>query len=290
MIEFIKAIILGIIQGITEWLPVSSTGHMILFNAFWPMEASVSSVPSEQAFWGLFLVVIQLASILAVCILYFHKLNPFSPRKSVSEKKQTWNLWMHVLVGSIPAGVVGLALNDWIESKMQTALVVAIMLIVYGVIFLLIENRKKKPEIRSLEQIDYKTAFLIGVFQMLAMIPGTSRSGATIIGAVLLGCSRYIASEFSFFCAIPAMLGASGLRVLKFLMEYGFGALTMQHYLLLAVAMLASFIVSVFAIRFLMSYIRKHDFKVFGYYRIVIGLLILGCIFILELPLSAAGV
>lgn len=269
IVELIKVVLIGIIQGITEWLPISSTGHMILFNSIWPMEISIQN----PRFWGLFLVVIQFGSILAVVLLYFHKLNPFSRRKSITERRQTWVLWEKVLIASLPAAVLGLALNDWIESKMQTVPVVAVMLIVYGIFFLMMENRKKTPVIRSLSQIDVKTALGIGFFQVLAMIPGTSRSGATILGATLLGTDRKIASEFSFFCAIPVMLGASSLKLLLYFMD---GKMpTGEEWMLLAVAMIVSFIVSVFAIRMLLNYIRKHDFKVFGYYRIVLGAVIL---------------
>lgn len=278
LIELLKTVILGIIQGITEWLPISSTGHMILFNSFFPMEISLGKSAEAQAFWGMFLVVIQLASIAAVCLLYFHKLNPFSPRKSVHEKRQTWSLWFHVAVASIPLGVIGLLINDFVEEKLQTAVVVAIMLIIYGIAFLVQENRKRKPMITRLDQIDYKTAFSIGFFQLLAVIPGTSRSGASILGGTLFGCSRPIASEFSFFCAIPAMIGASGYKLLKYVMKFGF-SFTGEQMLIMAVAMIVSFIVSVFAIRFLMNYIRKHDFKAFGYYRIIVGILILICYF-----------
>lgn len=276
MIEIIKAVIIGIIQGISEWLPISSTGHMIIFNSFFPMNISLGYTAQSQAFWGLFLVVIQLSSIAAVLIIYFHKLNPFSPKKSKVQKQMTFNLWLHVLVASVPAAVVGLALNDWIESKMQTVIVVAVALIVYGVFFILMEQRQKKSHINTVETIDYKTAFLIGAFQLLAIIPGTSRSGATILGAVLLGCSRMAASEFSFFCAIPAMVGASGIRLIKYLSTYGVD-FNSEQIIILTVASVVSFVVSIAAIKYFMQYIRKHDFKVFGYYRIVLGTILILC-------------
>ncbi len=211
IVELIKAIILGIIQGITEWLPVSSTGHMILFDSFWPMDASQFS--GGRAFIDLFLVVIQFGSILAVLVLYFHKLNPFSPKKTSVEKRQTLSLWGKVLIATIPAGIVGLLFDDLINEYFYNAVVVAIMLIAYGVFFLLVEGRGRQPKIRAYNQLHGKTLLLIGVFQMLALIPGTSRSGATILGAVLLGCSRSVAAEFSFFLAIPTMLGASGIKI-----------------------------------------------------------------------------
>ena len=270
IVELIKTVLFGIIQGITEWLPISSTGHMILFNSIWPMELSLEN----PRFWGLFLVVIQFGSILAVVLLYFHKLNPFSRRKSISERRATWTLWEKVLIASLPAAVLGLLLNDWIESKMQNALVVAIMLIVYGVLFLVMESKKRHAVIRRLSEIDVKTSLGIGFFQVLAMIPGTSRSGATILGASLLGTDRKIASEFSFFCAIPVMLGASGLKIFKYVWD-GNPIPSGEEMTILLVAMAVSFIVSVFAIRMLLSYIRRHDFKIFGYYRIILGVAIL---------------
>lgn len=282
MIELIKAIILGIVEGITEWLPISSTGHMILFNSFFPMKISMD----DPAFWNLFLVVIQLGAILAVCVLYFHKLNPFSPKKNKEEKRHTIDLWLHVAVASLPAAVIGLLFNDMIEEKFQTPIVVAMMLIIYGVLFIIVEKMSKKTSISQMGQLSYKTALYIGAFQVLALIPGTSRSGATILGAILLGCSRVVASEFSFFCAIPVMLGASGLKVLKYIMKHGF-SVGLENIAILLIAMIVAFVVSVIAIRFLMGYIKKHDFKIFGYYRIAIGVIILFCVFGLGLQLSA---
>ncbi len=261
--EIIKAVFFGIIQGITEWLPISSTGHMILWNELLPLNCT-------EAFWNTFLVVIQLGSILAVVVLYFHKLNPFSPRKNPQQKRATWDIWFKVVVAAVPAGVVGVLFDEKIE-RFNTPVVVAATLILYGVFFILIENRKRTPQTASVAQLSYKTAFLIGVFQILALIPGTSRSGATILGAILLGCSRVAASEFSFFLAIPMMFGASFVKLLK--IGFSFSGLELG---VLLTGSVVAFLVSVFAIRFLMSYIRKHDFKVFGWYRIALGILVLG--------------
>lgn len=278
IIEFLKVIVIGVIQGITEWLPISSTGHMLLFNSFFPLELS-----ENAEFWNMFLVVIQLGSIMAVLLLYFNKLNPFSKKKSEKQKKDTFDLWLKVLVASVPAAVLGLLFNDVIEEKLSIAPVIAVALVVYGVFFILIENRNKEPKITSFKQMTYQTAFMIGMFQVLALIPGTSRSGSTILGAVLLGTSRYVASEFSFFCAIPVMFGASGLKILKMVLK---GVhVTGGQVFLLVVGTLVAFIVSLFVIKFLMSYIKKHDFKIFGVYRIALGIFILFCLYILQLPL-----
>lgn len=277
--EIIKAAILGVIQGITEWLPVSSTGHMILFDSFWPMDPSQYS--GGQDFINLFLVVIQFGSILAVLTLYFHKLNPFSARKSTIEKKETFSLWGKVLVGVIPAGVIGILFDDLINKYCYNAIVISVMLILYGIFFLILESRKYSPTISSFDNLSYKTALLIGIFQVLALIPGTSRSGATILGAVLIGTSRYIAAEFSFFLAIPTMLGASLLKILEYFIDYGFG-FTGVELAVLITGMVIAFAVSLFAIAFLMKFIQKHDFKPFGYYRIALG--------VLALILSVVGV
>lgn len=268
-LELLKAAFFGIVQGITEWLPISSTGHMILFEQFIHMNVS-------KDFWDMFLVVIQFGSILAVVLLYFHKLNPFSPRKSPVQKRDTWSLWGKVLVAVIPAAVIGLLFDDFITDKLYGYVTVAITLIVYGIAFIIVENmdRTKHPTIRNFEQLDYKTALFIGVFQILALIPGTSRSGSTIIGATLLGCSRYVATEFSFFLAVPVMLGASLLKIVKFFIKTGIG-FTGTEVGILLVGMIVAFVVSVFAIKFLMGYIRKHDFKAFGYYRIVLGIIVI---------------
>lgn len=266
-IEILKSIVLGIVQGITEWLPVSSTGHMILVNQF------MDFMSQNKDFRDLFLVVIQFGSILAVVTIYFHKLNPFSPKKTDTEKKDTLSLWAKVLVGCVPAGIIGLLFDDFIDTYLYQAYVVAATLIIYGIAFIVIESRKKETKINDLSTLDYKTAALIGVFQILALIPGTSRSGSTILGAVILGTSRFVATEFSFFLAVPIMLGASGLKILKYFVEFGmFGA---QEFFLLLIGMAVAYIVSVIAIKFLVGYIKKNDFKAFGYYRIVLGVLVI---------------
>ncbi len=269
MFEILKTIILGIVQGITEWLPVSSTGHMILVNEFIKLDVT-------PAFWKLFSVVIQFGSIMAVLLLYFHRLNPFSPKKDAAAKKGTWQLWFKVCAAVLPAAVIGLLFDDYIDSVLSGYVTVSIMLIVYGVLFIVIENsRKGKPTvINSVADLSYKQALVIGVFQMLALIPGTSRSGATIVGSLLIGCSRTFASEFSFFLAIPTMAGASGLRLLKYVLESGL-SFTGMELAILAVGMLTAFVVSVIAIRGLMAFVKKHDFKAFGYYRIALGVLVL---------------
>lgn len=262
--EMIKVIILGIVEGITEWLPISSTGHMILVDEFIKLNAS-------EEFKEMFLVVIQLGAILAVCLLFFHKLNPFSPSKSGRERKETIQLWAKVIVGCLPAAVIGLAFDDIIDARFYNPQTVAFTLILYGVLFIVVENynKKRKPAIRRLSQMSYKVALFIGLFQVLALIPGTSRSGATILGAILLGTSRYVATEFSFFLSIPVMFGASLLKVLKFGFHY-----TGQEVLILLTGMAVAFIVSIFAIRFLVGYIKKNDFKAFGIYRIVLGIIV----------------
>lgn len=263
IIEILKAVVFGIIQGITEWLPISSTGHLLLFNEFLNLDCS-------EEFLNMFKVVIQFGSILAVVVLYFHKLNPLSPRKTKMQRRDTMTLWAKVIVGVIPAGVIGLLFEDIIDSYLSTPIVIALALIIYGILFIIIENMNKSPKISSLSEISFKTALLIGCFQVLALIPGTSRSGSTILGAVLLGTSRAVASEFSFFLAIPVMLGASALKILGF----GFN-LSPTEWAVLITGTLVSFLVSVAAIKFLMNYIRKHDFKAFGYYRIILGALVL---------------
>ena len=271
IIEILKAIAQGIVEGITEWLPVSSTGHILLLDAFWKMNAS-------DAFFDVFKVVIQLGAIFAVVVLYFNKLNPFSPRKSADEKKGTWVLWSKVLVASIPAAVVGLALDDLIDGVLSTPVVIATALIVYGIAFILMESRKNHAaKVETVEDITYKHAFGIGAFQMLALIPGTSRSGSTILGASLLGTSRTAAAEFSFFMAIPVMLGASGLKLVDALLLEGV-TFTGEEWILLAVATVVSFIVSLLVIRGLMAFIKKHSFKPFGWYRIALGAVVLLCV------------
>lgn len=266
-IEILKVIILGIVEGITEWLPISSTGHMILVDEFIKLNMSAE-------FKEMFFVVIQLGAILAVILLYFHKLNPFSPKKNKQEKQDTMSLWFKVIVGVAPAGVIGVLFDDKLNEIFYNYQTVAVMLIIYGILFILIENRNKNqnklPQIKHFSQLTYQTALWIGVFQILALIPGTSRSGATIIGAMLLGTSRYIAAEYTFFLAIPVMFGASFIKLLKF----GF-VFTSAEVMILLIGMLVAFVVSVGAIKFLMGYIKKHDFKVFGYYRIVLGIVVL---------------
>jgi undecaprenyl-diphosphatase len=263
--EIIKTIIIGIVEGITEWLPISSTGHMILIDEWIQLNVS-------EAFMEMFLVVIQLGAILAVVVLFFHKLNPLAPSKSKQEKKNTWEIWFKVLVGIIPAAVIGILFEDWLYDTLYNYITVAIMLVIYGVLFIIIENKHKdsKPQINSFVDLSYKTAFLIGLFQVLALIPGTSRSGATILGAIMLGTSRYIAAEFSFFLSIPVMFGASFIKLLGF----GF-SFSGNEIVILLVGMITAFIVSIVTIRFLLGFIKNHDFKVFGWYRIVLGILVI---------------
>lgn len=264
-IEILKAIFLGIVEGITEWLPISSTGHMILVDEFLNLNVS-------DSFKEMFFVVIQLGAILAVLYIYFHKLNPFSPKKTKKENHQTMVLWFKVIAACIPAGVIGILFDDWIDKVFYNYFVVAVTLILYGILFIYIENTNENREMKytSLQKLPYKTAFIIGLFQVLALIPGTSRSGATIVGAMLVGTSRVVATEFTFFLAIPVMLGASVLKLLKF----GFN-FSSEELILLGTGTFVSFIVSVFAIKFLVGYIKKNDFKPFGYYRIVLGALVL---------------
>lgn len=264
VLNFIRAFVYGVIQGITEWLPISSTGHLILANEipFFKLDGI------SQDFFNMFIVVIQLASILAVILIYFNKLNPFSKH---GLKKDTMQMWFKVIIGVIPAAVAGFLLDDFISGYINdNPFVIAAALIVYGVLFIVIENRKRQPKIDSIDSLTYKTALLIGVFQVLALIPGTSRSGSTILGAIILGTSRTVAAEFSFFLAIPVMFGASFLKLVK----YGF-AFTQPELFVLIVGFLTSFAVSYFAIKFLVSYIKKHDFKAFGYYRIVLGIVVI---------------
>lgn len=262
IIDMIKSVILGIVEGITEWLPISSTGHMILVNSF--IKNTDSFTASD-----LYLYVIQLGAILAVVTLYFKKLNPFAPSKTTKEKAGTWQMWFKVLVACLPAAVIGLLLDPVME-RIENAWVVAAMLIVYGIGFILVENMNKKEKVTDMNSMTYKTAFLIGMFQVLSIIPGTSRSGATILGAIILGCSRSLAAEFSFFLAIPVMFGVSLLKILK----YGLN-MPSADWAVLLVGMAVAYIVSALAIKFLMEYVRKHDFKAFGWYRIVLGIIVL---------------
>ena len=268
MIEILKAILFGIVEGITEWLPISSTGHLILLNEFVNLEMS-------DAFRSMFDVVIQLGAILAVIVLFFHKLNPFSPKKDKRQKRRTWELWAKVIVAIIPSGLVGIVLDDWMDAHLHNAVVVSIALIVYGVAFIWVERRNSghAPRLKNVYEIDYKTALLIGAFQCLSLIPGTSRSGSTILGGILVGVSRAAASEFSFFMAIPTMLGASAIKLLKFLVS-GVTATGMEIAVLI-VGCLVSFLVSLVVIKKLMAYVRKHSFSAFGVYRIVLGVIVL---------------
>ena len=264
MLDILKAIIFGIVEGITEWLPISSTGHLILMEELLKMSQG-------DEFFEMFQVVIQLGAILAVIVIYFHKLNPFSPKKTQKQKMLTWQIWIKVVIGCVPAGVIGLLFNKQIDKLLYHWYVVAIMLIVYGILFIIVENyqKDKTHQVTKFSQLTIPMILIIGVFQMLALIPGTSRSGATIVGALMIGVSRSLAAEYTFFLAIPVMFGASFVKLL----DFGFNFTAMQVVVLL-VGMIVSFAVSIVAIKFLMSYIRKNDFKVFGYYRIVLGVIV----------------
>ena len=262
MLEILKSIVLGIVEGITEWLPISSTGHMILVNKF---------MGTDSGFFDsqIFLYVIQLGAILAIATIYFKKLNPFSPSKTKEERTSTWQMWFKVVIACIPAAVAGLLLNDYMDS-ISTPIMVSVMLIIYGIAFILIEKKNKKPMISDMNNLSYKTALYIGLFQVLSIIPGTSRSGATILGAILLGTSRELAAEFSFFLAIPIMFGVSLLKIVT-----NTYVMTAQEWILLIVAMAVAYVVSMLAVKFLVKYVREHDFKVFGVYRIVLGVIVI---------------
>ena len=269
MIELLKAVLFGIVEGITEWLPVSSTGHLILLNEFVTLNMS-------EDFNSMFDVVIQLGAILAVIVLFFHKLNPFAPSKSAGEKKQTWQLWFKVVAAIIPSGIVGVLFDDWMDAHLHNGIVVAIALIVYGIAFILVERRNQGKYVKAISDvhdISYKTALMIGLFQCLSLVPGTSRSGSTILGAILIGVGRGAGAEFSFFMAIPTMLGASAIKGLKFLLS-GVEA-TGTEIGVLIVGCIVSFVVSLLVIRGLMEYVRKHSFSAFGVYRIVLGVVVL---------------
>ena len=268
-IEILKAVLFGIVEGITEWLPVSSTGHLILLNEFVNLNVT-------KEFQSMFDVVIQLGAILAVYALFFRKLNPFDRDKNELQKKQTWNLWFKVIAAIIPSGVVGVLFDDWMDEHLHTATVVAIALIVYGVAFILVERRNegKEPKISDVHEIGLNTAMIIGLSQCLSLIPGTSRSGSTILGGILVGVSRGAAAEFSFFMAIPTMLGASAIKLLKFFLKgAGFTAMDLM---ILLVGCTVSYIVSLLVIKGLMAYVRKHSFSAFGVYRIILGIAVLG--------------
>ena len=264
LVEVLKIIVLGIVEGFTEWLPISSTGHMILVEEFLHMSTSAE-------FNSMFRVVIQLGAIMAVVVLYFHKLNPFSKHKTAKQKRMTMNLWCKIIVACLPAAVLGLLFDDVLDKYLYNYVVVALMLIIYGIFFIIEKkNANTRPAITKLSQMTYSTAFGIGLFQVLALVPGTSRSGATILGALMLGTSRFVATEFTFYLAIPVMFGASALKIIKFGFHY-----TALEVAILLVGCLVAFVVSIVAIKFLLSYLKKNDFKVFGYYRIVLGILVL---------------
>ena len=268
ILEILKAVLFGIVEGITEWLPISSTGHMILLDEFIKLDVT-------PEFYEMFQVVIQLGAIAAVLLLFFHKLNPFSPKKGEIEKKQTWELWFKVVVAVIPSAVLGLLFDDWMDENLYNYFVVAIALVVYGAAFIFVETQNKglAPRVADVHQIDYRTALLIGAFQCLSLIPGTSRSGSTILGGILLGVSRPAAAEFSFFLAIPTMLGASALKLLKYLFEGMIPSLT--EISVLIVGCIVSFVVSLLVIRGLMEYVRKRSFSAFGVYRIILGAVVI---------------
>ena len=296
--EILKAALFGLVEGITEWLPISSTGHMLLLDQFVTLDVS-------RDFWDMFLVVIQLGAILAVCVLFFHQLNPFSGTKSAEEKRGTWRLWAQIVVACLPAAIVGIPLDDWMEEHLSSPFVIAAALIVYGVIFIVIETRRAHraqavaaagagqgrhmaaadpyaspselagadARVTSIEELGWKTDIGIGIFQVLSIVPGTSRSGSTIIGGLLLGCSRTVAAEFTFYLAVPVMFGASGLRLVKFFLKGN--TFAMDETVILLVGCAVAFVVSLVAIRFLMSFVKKHDFKPFGWYRIILGVAVI---------------
>lgn len=267
MIEYLKAILFGIIEGITEWLPISSTGHMILLNEFINLNVS-------PEFYKLFEVIIQLGAIMAVVVMYFKTIFPWGFGKSKTDTKNTLNLWGKIIVACLPAAVIGLFFDDWMDEHLYNGIVVSIALIVYGIIFVIIENKKFKKKTKSLNDITYKQALEIGTFQLLSLVPGTSRSGSTIIGGLLLGLERSVVAEFTFILGIPVMAGASLLKVVKYILDIGF-VFSSTELLLLFVGCITAYVISLFIIRFLISYVRKHDFKVFGYYRIALGIIVL---------------
>lgn len=273
ILELIKVVIIGIVEGITEWLPISSTGHMLLVDEFLQLNMS-------EAFKEMFFVVIQLGAILAVVVMFWGKMFPFGFREKPIIKKDIFSIWFKVLIACIPSGIMGVLFDDFLEAHFGTPVVIAAMLIFYGVLFIVIEawNKKRKPRVNTLAEINYKTAFTIGMFQVLSLIPGTSRSGATIIGALIIGVSRVAAAEFSFFLAIPTMFGASAFKLLKFGFDF-----TGTELLTLVFGMVVAFLVSILAIKFLMGYIRKHDFRAFGWYRIVLGVIVLLCEYVMDI-------
>lgn len=298
IIELFKAALFGVVEGITEWLPISSTGHMLLLNQFVPLDVSAD-------FWDMFLVVIQLGAIIAVLVLFFHRLNPFSGTKTRLERRNTWTLWAKTIVACLPAAVIGIPLDNWMEENLGSPYVIAVALIVYGIAFIVIEGMRERraaaiesvpsgaprhlalstqpkspteladanARVQELDDLDWKTAIGIGVFQVLSIVPGTSRSGSTIIGGLILGCSRTVAAEFTFFLAIPVMVGASGLRLVKYFLKGN--SFTTNEVAILGVGCAVAFLVSLVAIRFLMGFVRRHDFKPFGWYRIVLGAVVI---------------
>ena len=269
MLEIFKSILFGIVEGITEWLPISSTGHMILLDEFIKIKFQT------PGFYELFQVVIQLGAILAVVLMYFKTICPFGFGKDKQERKDTWNLWGKILVACLPAAIIGILFDDWLDEHLYNSVVVSLALIIYGIIFIVIESKQiGKRTTKELNDITYKQAVGVGCFQLLSLIPGTSRSGSTIIGGLILGLERSVAASFTFFLAIPVMAGASLLKLVKYVLETGF-TFVASDLLLLGVGCLVAFIVSILIIKFLMNYIRKHDFKAFGYYRIVLGILVL---------------
>ncbi len=265
MLEIFKAFILGVVEGFSEWLPISSTGHMILVDEFLKLNVT-------KEFMNMFLVVIQLGAIMAVVVIYFHKLNPFSENKTVKQKRATWDIWFKVVVACVPAAVIGILFEDAIDHALGSPFVVSAMLIVYGVLFIVVENRNKgmQPRVKKFAQFTYMDAVIIGCLQVLALIPGTSRSGVTIVGGIMFGLSRTIAAEFTFFLSIPVMFGASLLKVIKFGLHF-----SLMEVIIMIVGCATAFVVSIITIKFLMNYIKTNDFKVFGYYRIVLGILVL---------------
>lgn len=275
MLEFLKAILFGIVEGITEWLPISSTGHMILLDEFINLNVS-------EEFYKLFEVVIQLGAILAVVIIYFKTIFPWGFNKTKEETKDTLNLWGKILVACIPAAVIGLLFDDWLDAHLYNAVVVSLTLIIYGIVFIVMESKKiGSQKTKKLNDITYKQALGVGAFQLLSLIPGTSRSGSTIIGGLAIGLERSVAAEFTFFLAIPVMAGASLLKLVKYILKVGLVFKT-SELIILGIGCLVAFIVSILVIKFLMNYIRKHDFKVFGYYRIILGIIVLLYFFLIK--------
>ncbi len=269
MIDILKSILFGIIEGITEWLPVSSTGHMIILESLLDVKETYGA-----AFWDFFLVAIQLGAIIAVIICFFNKLWPFGKNKDVEVKKNTWLIWLKVIVACLPAAVIGLLFDDWLNEHLYNSITVSITLIIYGILFIVIEifNKKRNFKINDMKDLTISTALIIGFIQLLSLIPGTSRSGVTILGAMLIGCNRTVSAEFSFFLSIPVMLGASLLKGIKFFID---NTITTNQIIFLVVGLLVAFVVSMLVIKLLMKYIKKHDFKIFGIYRIILGIILI---------------